>query len=110
MTTLPRRCASQSSLLERRQDLAAEPLQLRQLVLAAEPDAQVGNTSLLVLLERRDDGVRRPEPHAPTILQRTAAAVVGRQILIREALRRRDVIVKADRRVDAEREVRVRPP
>src|SRR5262244_3128141 len=85
------------------QDLDGEALQLRELVVADEPDAEVGDAGGGVAAEGLDDGSRGPEPHRAPLVD--PAAVVRGEEVGGHALGRGDVILQAHRRVHAEREI-----
>src|SRR5262245_34521245 len=77
------------------QGLGGEALQLGELVIADEPDAEVGGAGGGVAAEGLDDGFRAPEPHRASLVD--PAAVIGGEEVGGHALGRRGVVLDAHR-------------
>src|SRR5262249_25920033 len=106
-TARPGRIALSSVLyLEVWQHLGGESLELGELVVADEPDAQIAHAGRGVAGERGDHRVGGTKPHRSARVD--AAAVVRRQELRGDALGGARIVVDADGRVDAELEGRLR--
>src|SRR5215831_1565226 len=89
------------------QDLGGEPLELGELIVADEPDAQVGDAGGGVATKGRDHDVGGAETHRTAHVD--AAAIVGREEFGGDALGRLRIVFQPDGRVDAEGEVRESP-
>src|SRR5215510_2946588 len=86
------------------QDLGGEALELLELILAHETQAEIGDTGVRVALERRDHRLGRTEAHGAAHVH--PRAVVSGQEFPRAALGRAHVVLEPNGGVDAEGKAR----
>src|SRR5262245_27381106 len=100
-----RRARSGAGLDQDGQDLGGEPLELLKLIVADEANAEVGDAGLRVSAQCGDHGIGRTQADRAALMD--AAAIVCREEFGGDALGVALIVIEADRRVDADRKVRL---